>query len=998
MNEKQIFQVTVLDMQPIDPPIGGGRLRLLGLYHGMGEYLPTTYIGSYDWPGENYRHHRLSKTLEEIDIPLSDQHFYECAEWQSRLGGKTIIDSCFNLLGHHSSQFVETARSKVAESDIVIFSHPWVYPLVKDLLRSRPQLVVYDSQNVEGLLRTSLLDDGNFGTEIAKNVVRIEYELCQNCDLILACSHEDRELFHKLYNIPFSKIAIVPNGVFTDKIQNLSDSKRGTARKKLNIGNSPLVIFMGSSYVPNTEAARFIIDKLAREMPDVKFAICGGVGDQFSQEELSEKNITNVILTGFLKESEKLDYLAASDLAINPMFSGSGTNIKMFDFMAAGLPVISTPIGARGIFQGSETAIHICTAEEFTSSIQQVINDKNYNQVLGKSARSLVERKYAWQRISNNLGLLLHRNRLKLSDNIPFFSVIIPTYERHDKLELLLDCLQNQTFQEFEIIIVDQSKKSWTQTEKYSNLDITYIHSDIKGAVIARNRASYYARGKVLAFTDDDCQPKPDWLENSITYFENNDVVGVEGLIISDKLKDDNYRSVTNLGFEGIGFMTANLLVRREVFMAVDGFDESFDNPHFREDTDLGWRICQHGQVIFAEDVCVFHPPHLRTDQGESLEERNQFFEKDVLLMQKHPERYRELFFMESHYKNTPGFRENFIRGIKKYNVEVDKFYLDILAVDDAMMKFETQFSETIPDLFSGNRKNLNSLRINNIEKEKEEVSQDQDIALVEQILLHSQISSLLSTNIPQTIQAHLKSAEILLNKVKDIVGIQSHGDYFKASVPRYLHYLAAAMTLKKKSRILDVGSAPGHIGIGLHLLGMKVVGVNLNEAWRETYPSLDWVEKLGVIERNLEQEILPYDDNVFDAVYFTEVLEHIAIKNPVEILSDLRRVLKTDGLLILSTPNICNISNIYALLNECNIFWQPEIFYGSLDRHNREYTPKEVYNLVEKSGFKDIQIYGINSYCNWRSGTDDYPYKIINALGDNHPLLRNTIIVLAKK
>ncbi|MFM8005405.1 MAG: glycosyltransferase family 4 protein, partial [Dolichospermum sp.] len=194
------------------------------------------------------------------------------------------------------------------------------------------------------------LDDGNFGTEIAKNVVRIEYELCQNCDLILACSHEDRELFHKLYNIPFSKIAIVPNGVFTDKIQNSSDSKRRIARKKLNIniGNSPLVIFMGSSYAPNTEAARFIIDQLAREMPDIKFAICGGVGDQFSQEELSEKNITNVILTGFLKESEKLDYLAASDLAINPMFSGSGTNIKMFDFMAAGLPVISTPTGARG--------------------------------------------------------------------------------------------------------------------------------------------------------------------------------------------------------------------------------------------------------------------------------------------------------------------------------------------------------------------------------------------------------------------------------------------------------------------------------------------------------------------------------------------------------------------------------------------------------------------------------------------------------------------------
>ncbi|MFM8004277.1 MAG: glycosyltransferase, partial [Dolichospermum sp.] len=140
----------------------------------------------------------------------------------------------------------------------------------------------------------------------------------------------------------------------------------------------------------------------------------------------------------------------------------------------------------RGIFQGSETAIHICTAAEFTTSIQRVIDDKNYNQVLGQSARSLVEKKYAWQKISNNLGLLLHRNRLKLGDNIPFFTVIIPTYERHDKLEVLLDCLQNQTFPKFEIIIVDQSKTLWTQTEKYSHLDITYIHSNIKGAVIAR--------------------------------------------------------------------------------------------------------------------------------------------------------------------------------------------------------------------------------------------------------------------------------------------------------------------------------------------------------------------------------------------------------------------------------------------------------------------------------------------------------------------------------
>ncbi|MBD2004102.1 MULTISPECIES: class I SAM-dependent methyltransferase [Cyanophyceae] len=272
------------------------------------------------------------------------------------------------------------------------------------------------------------------------------------------------------------------------------------------------------------------------------------------------------------------------------------------------------------------------------------------------------------------------------------------------------------------------------------------------------------------------------------------------------------------------------------------------------------------------------------------------------------------------------------------------------------------------------------------------------DVAFAQQLLGQAKFSNLFSVNAPIEILTHLKDAQNLLNKVEKLVASNDHGGYFKASTPRYLHYWAAAMALPTKSKVLDVGSAPGHVGIGLNLLGMEVVGVNLNEEWRSTYPSLEWVQKLGVIEHDFEQAPLPYADNTFDAVYFAEVLEHIAIKNPLEVLSDLRRVLKPDGMLVLSTPNLCNISNIYALLNEVNIFWSPEIFYGSLDRHNREYTPKEVYDVVEKAGFTNIQMYGINSYCNWRSGTGDYAYKVVAALGDNHPLLRNTIVIVAKK
>jgi hypothetical protein len=178
----------------------------------------------------------------------------------------------------------------------------------------------------------------------------------------------------------------------------------------------------------------------------------------------------------------------------------------------------------------------------------------------------------------------------------------------------------------------------------------------------------------VIAFTDDDCEPDAAWLQNARRRFENPQVVGVEGLIVSDRVNDPKFRAVTNVGFEGIGFMTANLFIRREAFNALDGFDEQFDHPHFREDTDLGWRASALGEIPFAHDVRVFHPAHPRAVDREGQAERVAFFEKDALLLKKHPGRYKSLFLREGHYLHTDGFREHFARGAKKYGVSLDEF------------------------------------------------------------------------------------------------------------------------------------------------------------------------------------------------------------------------------------------------------------------------------------------------------------------------------------
>lgn len=251
----------------------------------------------------------------------------------------------------------------------------------------------------------------------------------------------------------------------------------------------------------------------------------------------------------------------------------------------------------------------------------------------------------------------------------------------------------------------------------------------------------------------------------------------------------------------------------------------------------------------------------------------------------------------------------------------------------------------------------------------------------------------------PDVIAANLPRAREVVEQVAAIGLSEGYADYFRASAERYAHYLAAAIALlKPESRILDVGNAPGHVGIGLHLLGHKVRGLNMSVEYRSNYASPDWLAEFDVIETNFEHHPIPVPDESFDTVVFTEVLEHVATRDPVQVLRELKRVLRPGGLLIFSTPNVCNISNIYALLHGHNIFWNKEIFYGSLDRHNREFTPAEVQRCFMEAGFEEVEFWGLNDHSNWRSGGNVFAYEFTGRHGIDHPLLRNTIAAVYRK
>ena len=119
----------------------------------------------------------------------------------------------------------------------------------------------------------------------------------------------------------------------------------------------------------------------------------------------------------------------------------------------------------------------------------------------------------------------------------------------------------------------------------------------------------------------------------------------------------------------------------------------------------------------------------------------------------------------------------------------------------------------------------------------------------------------------------------------------------------------------------------------------------------------------------NAEAEPFPFADALFDVVFFCEILEHLQ-HDPLAVLAQIKRVLKPNGVLILTTPNVARLENRARLLAGENIY-DPYSGYGPYGRHNREYTRDELGKLLAHAGFAiescfsaDVHENLANHYC----------------------------------
>ena len=176
--------------------------------------------------------------------------------------------------------------------------------------------------------------------------------------------------------------------------------------------------------------------------------------------------------------------------------------------------------------------------------------------------------------------------------------------------------------------------------------------------------------------------------------------------------------------------------------------------------------------------------------------------------------------------------------------------------------------------------------------------------------------------------------------------------EYRQGHIPRYLDTLEFMDRHGLGGTMLELGSVPGHFTVLLKNMGYDVRGIDLDPSRIARF-----LAKYDVpVDRvDIERDPLPFDEETFDFVLFSEMLEHLRI-NPLHALREIHRVLKPGGHILLTTPNISPVDRLLFLLGK-DYQEDPVEEFSRLEwlghmGHLRLYSVKDVRSFLEAVGF----------------------------------------------
>jgi glycosyltransferase involved in cell wall biosynthesis len=220
-----------------------------------------------------------------------------------------------------------------------------------------------------------------------KRMVAYEKKACSAADVVVAVSDEDAALLRSELGLT-NVLGAVPTGV----------DAAGFASCR-NVKKTPYsLVFLGSmDWMPNIDAvlwfARETFPALKKQFPELTLTV---VGRNPTPEIRHLAEISGIEITGTVDDVRP--YMARSEVMIVPLRVGGGTRVKIFEGMAAGLPIVSTRIGAEGLpIRDGENILLADTPESIAQNIATLFTKSELRQKVGRNAAEFVTKHFSWE-------------------------------------------------------------------------------------------------------------------------------------------------------------------------------------------------------------------------------------------------------------------------------------------------------------------------------------------------------------------------------------------------------------------------------------------------------------------------------------------------------------------------------------------------------------------------------------------------------------------------
>jgi glycosyltransferase involved in cell wall biosynthesis len=373
-------RLVVVTMSAIDPPRRGNQIREAAILANLGERWTVESFALHiqrtdlPWPRQS---HRVTDAWS--DFHCRDPLMLAWAAIMGRAGYPPAFASRLLSIWPH-----QALRRALRGADVVMVHPPYQWEWVRSHTPPGVPMVLHE-HSIEADMY--LPRGGWWSRQISREVVRIEELALRQADLVLVTSDEDAV---RARGAGARSTAVVPNGVDPDRFQAVPVDSGVELRLRLGLApEERLAVFVGSGHPPNVEG----VLALERQVDDYKRA--GVTVMVVGRSGLGRPAADGIVRVG--EVPDVVPYLQVADVTLCPLSSGSGTSIKTIEFLASGTPLVSTPVGVRGLNVTPGIEAEICDIDEMPSRVAGLLADPERMARMAKAARRLAEGSFSWQ-------------------------------------------------------------------------------------------------------------------------------------------------------------------------------------------------------------------------------------------------------------------------------------------------------------------------------------------------------------------------------------------------------------------------------------------------------------------------------------------------------------------------------------------------------------------------------------------------------------------------